>query len=294
MAYWVVIAGFRSMRNVAIMFFNFMVEKERFPTILTVNDLCRNLCRHGKVDELLETFHVLNSQNYFKDVEGFNVMISFLCRARKVRESYTVLQEMKKKGFQPNVSSYNYIIEACCKEDLLRPARKLWDEMFSNGCLGNLKTLPIAIIGSGRGISYSTETYSRESCHVQVEGCRLHNLVFDMHNLSNNVVRKGNEDPRRGGNRGGRRQTNGAAGAVLQGVVQLVWSTESSASTAVQGRYRDGGSGTVQQRGLVKRSTKEQWRQRDNVEGDEDERERRMKQKKMEGRRKRVRNEEEK
>ncbi|XP_017416559.1 pentatricopeptide repeat-containing protein At5g14080-like [Vigna angularis] len=151
MAYWVVAAGFRSMRNMATMFFNFMVEKERFPTILTVNDLCRNLCRHGKVDELLETFHVLNSQNYFKDVEGFNVMISFLCRAGKVREGYTVLQEMKKKGFQPNVSSYNYIMEACCKEDLLRPARKLWDEMFSNGCLGNLKTLPTAIIGSGRG-----------------------------------------------------------------------------------------------------------------------------------------------
>ncbi|KAG2402985.1 uncharacterized protein HKW66_Vig0247450 [Vigna angularis] len=105
MAYWVVSAGFRSMRNVAIMFFNFMVEKERFPTILTVNDLCRNLCRHGKVDELLET-------------------------AGKVREGYTVLQEMKKKGFQPNVSSYNYIMEACCKEDLLRPARKFWDEMY--------------------------------------------------------------------------------------------------------------------------------------------------------------------
>ncbi|XP_014523859.1 pentatricopeptide repeat-containing protein At5g14080 [Vigna radiata var. radiata] len=131
--------------SAAIMFFNFMVEKERFPTILTVSDLCRNLCRHGKVDELLEVFRVLNSQNYFKDVEGFNVMISFLCRAGKVREGYTVLQEMKKKGFQPNVSSYNYIMEACCKEDLLRPARKLWDEMFSNGCLGNLKTYNLLI-----------------------------------------------------------------------------------------------------------------------------------------------------
>ncbi|BAT84776.1 Pentatricopeptide repeat-containing protein [Vigna angularis] len=131
--------------SAAIMFFNFMVDKERFPTIFAVSDLCRNLCRHGKVDELLEVFHVLNSQNYFKDVEGFNVMISFLCRAGKVREGYTVLQEMKKKGFQPNVSSYNYIMEACCKEDLLRPARKLWDEMFSNGCLGNLKTYNLLI-----------------------------------------------------------------------------------------------------------------------------------------------------
>ena len=42
----------------AIVFFNFMVEKERFPTILTISNLSRNLCGHGKVDELLEVFHV--------------------------------------------------------------------------------------------------------------------------------------------------------------------------------------------------------------------------------------------
>nr|XP_007161682.1 hypothetical protein PHAVU_001G089400g [Phaseolus vulgaris]ESW33676.1 hypothetical protein PHAVU_001G089400g [Phaseolus vulgaris] len=131
--------------SAATVFFNFMVEKKRFPTILAVSELSSNLCRHGKVDKLLEVFHVLNSQNYFKDVEGFNVMMSFLCKAGKVREGYTVLQEMKKKGFQPNVSSYNYIMEACCKEDLLLPARKLWDEMFSNGCCGNLKTYNILI-----------------------------------------------------------------------------------------------------------------------------------------------------
>lgn len=129
----------------AIVFFNFMVEKERFPAILAVSNLSRNLCRHGKVDELLEVFHALNSHNYFKDVEGYNVMVSFLCKAGRVREAYAVLQEMKKKGFRPNVSSYNYVMEACCKEDLLRPARKLWDEMFASGCCGNLKTYNILI-----------------------------------------------------------------------------------------------------------------------------------------------------
>ena len=88
------------------------------------------MARHGKFDELLEVFHVLNSHNYFKDMDDYNVMVSFLCKAGIVREGYAVLQEMKKKGFCPNVSSYNYIMEACFKEDLLRPARKLWD-----GCM---------------------------------------------------------------------------------------------------------------------------------------------------------------
>ncbi|XP_029131026.1 pentatricopeptide repeat-containing protein At5g14080 isoform X1 [Cajanus cajan] len=129
----------------AIVFFKFMVQKERFPTVLTISNLSRNLCRHGKVDELAEVFHVLNSENYFKDVEGYNVMVSFLCKAGRVREGYAALQEMKKQGFRPNVSSYNYIMEACCKEDLLRPAKKLWDEMFSSGCCGNLKTYNILI-----------------------------------------------------------------------------------------------------------------------------------------------------
>ncbi|KAK7336100.1 hypothetical protein VNO77_16631 [Canavalia gladiata] len=129
----------------AIVFFNFMVKKERFPTILTLSNLSKNLCRHGKVDELVEVLHVLNSQNYFKDVEGYNVMVSLLCKAGRVKEGYSVLHEMKKRGFSPNVSSYNYVMEACCKEDLLRPAKKLWDEMFSSGCCGNLKTYNILI-----------------------------------------------------------------------------------------------------------------------------------------------------
>ncbi|KAJ1376043.1 Tetratricopeptide-like helical domain superfamily [Sesbania bispinosa] len=73
------------------------------------------------VDELLEVFRVLNCQNYFKYVEGYNVMVSFLCNAGRVKEGYAVLQEMKKKGICPNVESYNYIMEACCKEDMLRP-----------------------------------------------------------------------------------------------------------------------------------------------------------------------------
>ena len=67
----------------------------------------------------------MNSHNYFKDMDDYNVMVSFLCKAGIVREGYAVLQEMKKKGFCPNVSSYNYIMEACFKEDLLRPARKV-------------------------------------------------------------------------------------------------------------------------------------------------------------------------
>ncbi|CAJ2642350.1 unnamed protein product [Trifolium pratense] len=128
-----------------IVFFDYVVEKERFLSISSLNRLSRNLCRAGKVDELLEVFHVLECKNYFKDVEGYNVMMSWLCEAGRVKEGYAVLQEMKKKELNPDVSSYNYVMEACCKQDLLRPARKLWDEMFASGCCGNLKTYNILI-----------------------------------------------------------------------------------------------------------------------------------------------------
>ncbi|KAL0014599.1 hypothetical protein SO802_001668 [Lithocarpus litseifolius] len=129
----------------AIMFFKFLVGKERFPTLLTLSNLSRNLCKHGKTDELLEVFQVLSSHDYFKDLESYNVMVSFLCKAGRVREAYGVLQEMKKKGWGPDVSSYNSLMEACCREDLLRPAKRLWDEMFASGCGGNLKTYNILI-----------------------------------------------------------------------------------------------------------------------------------------------------
>jgi pentatricopeptide repeat protein len=129
----------------AIVFFKFMVGKERLPTLLTLSNLSRNLCKHGKTEELLEVFHVLSFHDYFKDLESYNMMISFLCKAGRVKEAYGVLQEMKKKGLGPDVSSYNSLMEGCCREDLLRPAKRLWDEMFASGCGGNLKTYNILI-----------------------------------------------------------------------------------------------------------------------------------------------------
>ncbi|KAK4282230.1 hypothetical protein QN277_013631 [Acacia crassicarpa] len=129
----------------AIVFFNFMVRKEKFPSLLTLSNLGRNLCKHGKIDELLEVFQVLNSHDSFKDLEGYNAVLSLLCKAGRVKEGYGVLQHMRKKGIVPDVSSYNYLIEACCKQDLLRPAKKLWDEMFAGHCCGNLKTYNVLI-----------------------------------------------------------------------------------------------------------------------------------------------------
>lgn len=129
----------------ALVFFKFMVGKERFPTLLTLTNLSRNLCKHNRIDELSEIFQNLSFHNYFKDLESYNVMVSFLCMAGKVKEAYGVLREMKKKGMGPDVSSYNSLMEACCREDLLRPAKRLWDEMFTSGCSGNLKTYNILI-----------------------------------------------------------------------------------------------------------------------------------------------------
>lgn len=129
----------------ALAFFKFMTGKERFPTLLTLSNLSRNLCKFDKISELLEMFELLSYHNYFKDLESYHVMVSFLCKAGKVKEAYRVLQEMKKKRLGPDISSYNSLMDACCREDLLRPAKRLWDEMFTNGCSGNLKTYNILI-----------------------------------------------------------------------------------------------------------------------------------------------------
>lgn len=131
--------------NSALMFFKFMVERERFPTLLSLCKFSRNLCEHDMTDELWKVFQVLSFQNHFKDLKSYNMMVSFLGKAGKVKEAYAVLQEMKKNGLSPDVSSYNSLLEACCREDLLRPAKRLWDEMFTNGCSGNLKTYNILI-----------------------------------------------------------------------------------------------------------------------------------------------------
>ncbi|GMH15046.1 hypothetical protein Nepgr_016887 [Nepenthes gracilis] len=128
----------------AMFFWRHFVGK-RVPTLLTLSTLSRNLCKHGKTDELLEAFQSLSAKDYFKDLKSYNVMILHLCLAGRVREAYGVLGEMRKNGLAPDISSYNIIMEACCREDLLRPAKKLWDEMFVCGVHGNLKTYNLLI-----------------------------------------------------------------------------------------------------------------------------------------------------
>ncbi|KAK1359360.1 Pentatricopeptide repeat-containing protein [Heracleum sosnowskyi] len=142
----------------AIYFMNFMLEKQWLPAILTMSNLSRSLCKHGKIEELLEVFEVLSAKEYFVDSETYNLKVSFLCKAGRVREAYQVFQEMKKKGLSPDVSLYNSLMEACCREDLIRPAKRLWDEMFANGCEGNLKTYNI-LIGKFSKIGQAEEAH---------------------------------------------------------------------------------------------------------------------------------------
>ncbi|XP_060191350.1 pentatricopeptide repeat-containing protein At5g14080 [Lycium barbarum] len=131
--------------ELAIFFLNFMLGKEMVPDLVAVTSLSANLCKHGKIDELLEVFQNLSSRNYFSHTHSYNIMVSFLCKAGKVREAYEVLRDMRRKGAIPDIQSYNLLLEACCQEDLLRPAKRLWDEMFTNGCPGNLETYNILI-----------------------------------------------------------------------------------------------------------------------------------------------------
>lgn len=129
----------------AVTFLKFMLQKEMLPTLLTLSNLSRNLCKHGRSDELIEVFEILSAKQYFTDVQSYNVIVKYLCKAGKTREAYMALQEMKKKCLVPDVSCYNALLEACCREDLIRPAKRLWDEMFTNGCDGNVETYCILI-----------------------------------------------------------------------------------------------------------------------------------------------------
>lgn len=129
----------------ALYFLQYMIEKERMPTLLTLSNFGKNLCDRGKADELVEILQKLSSYGYFTDLEGYSVVVSLLCKAARVREAYGVLQEMRKKGLNPDISSYNELMEALCQEDLLRPARRLWDEMFASGINGNVQTYSILV-----------------------------------------------------------------------------------------------------------------------------------------------------
>nr|CAB3499512.1 unnamed protein product [Digitaria exilis] len=129
----------------AAMFCKFMLGKGRFPSTEMLVQLCENLCKSKKGDEMLEIFRMLLEKGYCKNARDYHLIMSFLGTAGKVREAYDVLKEVKRKRLEPDISSYNALMEALCKNDLLRPAKKLWDEMFTSGCSPNLQTYNILI-----------------------------------------------------------------------------------------------------------------------------------------------------
>lgn len=160
----------------AVSFLKFLLLRERLPTLVTLINLSENLCKHEKIEELIEVFDTLSAREYFRDIQSYNVMITFLCNAGRVQKAYQALQDMKKKGIVLDVSSYNVVLEACCREDLLRPAKRLWDEMFINGCSATLKTYRIFIqkfleIGEGK------EAY-RLFCHMLEKGIKPNETIY--------------------------------------------------------------------------------------------------------------------
>ncbi|ERM97656.1 hypothetical protein AMTRI_Chr01g132440 [Amborella trichopoda] len=131
----------------ASMFFcKSMVLTGRFPTLPTLSTMSKNLCKHGKTEEMWNVFQMLDSRGYFSNTESYSVMVSFLCEGGRVKEAYEVLRQMKKNGHGPDVVPYNSLMEALCKEELVRPARRLWDEMFGAGCRPDSRTYSILII----------------------------------------------------------------------------------------------------------------------------------------------------
>ncbi|CAH9108444.1 unnamed protein product [Cuscuta europaea] len=104
----------------SMLFFNFMVGKDVFPTLLTLNNMGRNLCKHENVEMLVELFQKLSARAHVTDQQSYKVMITLLWEAGKVKEAYDLLCEMKRKGFDFDILSYNSLLQACCSEDLVQ------------------------------------------------------------------------------------------------------------------------------------------------------------------------------
>ncbi|KAL1530966.1 pentatricopeptide repeat-containing protein isoform X2 [Salvia divinorum] len=132
----------------AISFLRFMLEKERSPTLLTVINLSENLCKHGKGEELVEVFQLLSMKEYFRDLESYNVMISYLCKAGRVKEAYQLaagrilcaLQNgcgmrclqlavvMILKGLEPDEPTYKSLIQGICRAKNVELALEIFNK----------------------------------------------------------------------------------------------------------------------------------------------------------------------
>ncbi|KAM7268433.1 hypothetical protein ACFE04_010599 [Oxalis oulophora] len=104
----------------AIRFLNFMAERGKFPTLLTLSNLSRNLCKHEKYEDLLEVYR------HFEDAER-------------------LFHHMLDRGVAPDATCYSSLIEGLCLEENFEAASERYAQLF----LMQFATIMIKLIAFG-------------------------------------------------------------------------------------------------------------------------------------------------
>lgn len=68
-----------------VLFFKFMVGKERRLIFFVLRNLSRNLYKYDKLDDMLDVFYILFFKDYFINLENYGVMFFSMCEVGRVR-----------------------------------------------------------------------------------------------------------------------------------------------------------------------------------------------------------------
>ncbi|OWM67411.1 hypothetical protein CDL15_Pgr019871 [Punica granatum] len=126
-------------------------EKGLLPSAFVINRLVGELCRLGRLSEVIEVLDALENKRLTCLEECYSIVIKALCENRLVEEVSSMFARMLSSGLNPKLRVYNCLISMLCKvEERLEEAERVFQIMKKKRCEPDNVTYTALIHAYGR------------------------------------------------------------------------------------------------------------------------------------------------
>ncbi|XP_047182026.1 pentatricopeptide repeat-containing protein At5g14080 isoform X2 [Vigna umbellata] len=163
--------------SAAIMFFNFMVDKERAgkvregytvlqemkkkgfqPNVSSYNYIMEACCKEDLLRPARKLWDEMFSNGCLGNLKTYNLLIQKFCEVGQAEEAQMLFYQMLDKRVEPDVTTYNYLLEGLCQEDKLEEAFELYNKSVKQDIInarGTLSSFTLSLCRKGHHMAAS-------------------------------------------------------------------------------------------------------------------------------------------
>ncbi|KAJ0906266.1 putative tetratricopeptide-like helical domain superfamily [Helianthus annuus] len=116
--------------NDALQLFDEMLQRQRPPSIIQINQLMTLIVKMKQYSTALSLFKRVNMMGIPTDLYAINISINCHCRLNQVPYGFALLATLFKQGYSPNQATYNTLINGLVLADRVFEAVELFKKLL--------------------------------------------------------------------------------------------------------------------------------------------------------------------